>query len=590
VVNKISDRSAGSDEQPSTFAEFREVFRKTKDFERKIFSEFRGPGGATCDPLEHFSTAAVFDKIDQITFRQVHRSIGKGLDVLSKKVKETKALIRQECAPPLLYYDQGPPVREGEPQQGRALLLEESRASLLRAVVDRSKHLEIDGCVIEETTSSWPLTFVGGDLSISLLQEAALDSIVSGMSAFLEGVALPSVFDELSVLTQSSFHRMDRFPKLVAARYDALSGILPYCRKSAKAAVEDYIQRFWDYDVPKGVSRDQIPALLEQLKHVALRKMFEQLRALSKGEAFDALVLDDALLEEDAEFAENRSRLRERWENLHRQEAILERCKAVTCNEELRATLIEAYKAQRGVQYTSDKDWMQFWREAEFSFLEAGQAMPGQVPATGTPASKKRKRSVAAEEAESQGAVSMTPGAQEYAFMPISVDSSPTQSIVAFTESPTTRPRFEKTLWQPNELVLDAIRDFARHVENTGIQLTKTSPIPKSLEGPLLEVDKIVLSQIHPTLMNRTFGYYEVLQEAMRGEVPTRKISGLLSRLRLRDKSTLSLQAVEIQTKLLSEELARAVVRFDDVPSVPGRRPRCSPRGCASGPSTARRG
>jgi hypothetical protein len=385
VVNKIEDGSLVSQEFPATFAEFRQVFRATKMHEREIFSAYRNRDGAPCDPLSQCTTAAVFNKMDTITFTLVHRSIERGLASILEKVMETKEQIRRECAPPLSFYDTL--GEDGEiDKSGRDVFLKDLRYTLKRLVASEYKKVQLyprhsydaqqiassQAAFLEKNSIRWPAESTPGDMFISQKQSEAVEAMRKLFFRFIEKdvklVTVSVLEDEVSgcfAPIHSRFHRVDRFPRLVIALYNALLVILPDCCKAAKDAVNDYLLHFWDYEVPKGVAREQIPALLEQLKHVALRKFFEQLRALSKGEAFDALILDDALLEEDPAFAENRSRLRERWENLHRQEAILERCNVVGSNEALRATLVEAYDAQQNVNHTSDADWMEFWSQAE---------------------------------------------------------------------------------------------------------------------------------------------------------------------------------------------------------------------------------
>jgi hypothetical protein len=382
VVNKIENGSATEQEIPATYAEFKQLFRATKAHEKAIFASY-SKNGAPCDPATQCTTAAVFHHMDKITFELVHRSIEHGLKSILEKVQRTKEEIREHCAPPLAYYD-CPQVAAG-----REVLLQDMRAVLKRLVAtefkrlhlfehhsyDDSKNARAQREYLEKFRIHWPAECAPGDMFASQKQSEAVDGMRKALFHFVKKTALPEIERVLSDGASGCFspvhwrfHRIDRFPKLVDALHSAILNTLPDCAETAKRAVGDYLQHLWDYEVPKGVTREQVPALLEQLKHVALRKMFEQLRALTKGDAFDALLTDNSLFEEDEEFAADRERLRLRWEHLHRQEAILETCSNVEDNEALRAALEQAYNEHRNVQHTTEEGWMEFWQEAKEEF------------------------------------------------------------------------------------------------------------------------------------------------------------------------------------------------------------------------------
>ena len=405
VVNKIevadvsADLSLPDTEIPPTFAEFKSVFRATKRHEKDIFSAYRDRQGAPCSTTSQCTTAAVFHQMDTITFNLVHQSIQRGLQSLQEKVEDTKQRIRSECAPPLNFYDQlvkadGTDASVVD-KAGRQVFIEEMRYALKRRVATELKTLQLyhkhmydQGQIAASQTAfleahriHWPAGFVCGDMSISQKQQEATASIRKCMNKFIDKdvrLAVIHVLEDEATGCFSSihsrFHRIDRFPRLVEALYNALLSFLPECCEAAKATVEAYLSNFWDFEVPKGkVDRERILSLLEELKHVAIRKLFEKLRDVSKSVGLEGLVLDDELMEERADFAKARDALQMRWESLHRQEAILQRCEGVEDNNSLRATLEAVYSEQEHVLHTSEAEWLQFWDEAKKDFSKQGK-------------------------------------------------------------------------------------------------------------------------------------------------------------------------------------------------------------------------
>jgi hypothetical protein len=376
VVNKVEMGIAQEEEIPATYSDFKLMFRATKACEKTTFASYRHLNGAVCDPATQCTTAAVFHQMDTISFKLVHSSIERGLKSILEKVQLTEKEIQEQCAPPLVYYD-CPLVNEG-----RDVFLKDMRAVLKRQVAVEFKKLHLfeqHSCdkeqLLEEARIHWPAECAPGDMFASQKQSEAVDRMRKALLHFIKKTALPEIDRVLGDGPSGwfspvhwPFHRVDRFPKLVDTVRETVQKALPLCATAALEAVRNYLQHFWDYEVPKGVMPEQIPALLEQLKHVALRKMFEQLRALTKGDAFDALLADNSLFEEGEDFAADRERLRLRWEHLHSQEAILKTCGNVQNNEALREALVQADTEHQGVQHTTEKRWMEFWQKAKAEF------------------------------------------------------------------------------------------------------------------------------------------------------------------------------------------------------------------------------
>jgi chaperonin cofactor prefoldin len=399
VVNKVEMDSAQEEEEiPATYAEFKQQFRATKAHEKTIFASY-SKNGVACDPATQCTTAAVFHHMDKITFELVHKSIERGLKSIQEKVQRTKEEIRERCAPPLAYYDCS------HVNKGRKAFLEDVWTVLDRQVTAQIKMLHLfehHTCDKEQTVRAqqeylerhrihWPAECALGDMFVSQKQSEAVDRIREALHGFVAETALPAIQRVLSdgasgcfSSVHRGFHRIDRFPKLIDALRKTMLITSHTWEVAACSTVNDYLQNFWDYKVPEGVTRDQVPAQLEKAKHVALWKMFEQLKALIKGDAFDSLLTDNSLFEEDEEFAADRERLRLRWEHLHRQEDTLKTCSNAKDNEALREALVQDDSERHGVQHTTTEEgWMGFWQEAKAEF-DNGSASARVVPTATT--------------------------------------------------------------------------------------------------------------------------------------------------------------------------------------------------------------
>jgi hypothetical protein len=383
VVNKVENSSTQKQEPRSTYAEFKQMFRETKAHEKAIFASYSSKNDAACDPATQCTTTAVFHHMDQIAFKLVQNSIKRGLKSILEKVQRTKEEIRGRCAPPLAYYDCS------RVKEGRKAFFEDVWTVLDRQVTAEIKMLHLfehHTCNKEQTVRAqqeylerhrihWPAECALGDMFVSQKQSEAVDRIREALHGFVAETALPAIKRVLSDGTSASFssvhrgfHRINRFPKLIDALRKTMLITSHTWEVAACSKVNDYLQNFWDYKVPEGETRDPVPALLEQLEHVALRKMFELLQALIKGDSFDSLLTDNSLFEEDATFAAERERLCLRWEHLHRQEAILKTCSNAKDNEALREALVQDDSERHGVQHTTEEGWMEFWQEAKAEF------------------------------------------------------------------------------------------------------------------------------------------------------------------------------------------------------------------------------
>jgi hypothetical protein len=127
------------------------------------------------------------------------------------------------------------------------------------------------------------------------------------------------------------------------------------------------------------------------------------------------------------------------------------------------------------------------------------------------------------------------------------------EEVAASASAPKVKP--EKDTWQPNEAVLGAVQEFSEYVVGTGIKLAKSSNIPKLLDEALQKVDSAVLTHISADVLGRTVGYYEALQSAMGGEIPTGKIRSAMARLRLRGRAEKTLEGIEDEIRRLMGDL-----------------------------------
>ena len=395
VVNKIESMARTPvqvDEGRQSFAEFKAQFRATKQHEKEIFASYKNLDNSPCCMKTQCTTASVFHQMDRITFDQVHNSIGRGLDSIHTKVDELEQRMRDELAPPLSYYDtvrtNAAGVSEVDKSNRGAILrsLRDSLKKLLathfkelkfydRPMHDAQRLLAVQVEFLERIGVKWPEEHSYGDMFLSQRQSEAIDATRKFFGRFITRKIKESVMQVLQdrdvgcfAGIHSRFHRIDRFERLVFALTTEMLKLLPSCLQNAKDAVNSYLVQFYDFEVPKGVTRERFGRLFDELHHVSIRRAFESLRAASKGTELDALFYNDALFEEHAEFVSLRDELHTRWENLRQQKWILARCKEVKSNEELRDTLQEAYEDQctrQGSPQTNSDHWQDFWQRAE---------------------------------------------------------------------------------------------------------------------------------------------------------------------------------------------------------------------------------
>ena len=395
VVNKIESMARTPvqvDEGRQSFAEFKAQFRATKQHEKEIFAFYKNLDNSPCCMKTQCTTASVFHQMDRITFDQVHNSIGRGLDSIHTKVDELEQRMRDELAPPLSYYDtvrtNAAGVSEVDKSNRGAILrsLRDSLKKLLathfkelkfydRPMHDAQRLLAVQVEFLERIGVKWPEEHSYGDMFLSQRQSEAIDATRKFFGRFITRKIKESVMQVLQdrdvgcfAGIHSRFHRIDRFERLVFALTTEMLKLLPSCLQNAKDAVNSYLVQFYDFEVPKGVTRERFGRLFDELHHVSIRRAFESLRAASKGTELDALFYNDALFEEHAEFVSLRDELHTRWENLRQQKWILARCKEVKSNEELRDTLQEAYEDQctrQGSPQTNSDHWQDFWQRAE---------------------------------------------------------------------------------------------------------------------------------------------------------------------------------------------------------------------------------
>lgn len=397
VVNKIESVArtpVNVDEGRQSFAEFKTQFRATKQHEKEIFTSYKNLDNSPCSMKTQCTTASVFHQMDRITFDQVYHSIGRGLDSIREKVEKLEQQMRDELAPPLSFYDITVQHASGASQvdkTNRGAILRSFRDSFKKLLANHFKELKVydrpaydeqsilasQADFLERIGVKWPEEHAYGDMFLSQRQSEAIDATRKFFRRFITHTIKESVVQLLQdhdvgcfAGIHSRFHRIDRFERLVFALTTAILKLLPGCLQNAKDAVNSYLVQFYDFEVPKGVSRERYGRLLDELHHVSIRRVFESLRAASKGTELDALFYDDTLFEEHVEFVSLRDELHTRWENLRQQKWILARCQQVKSNEQLRDTLQTAYEEQCTRQgsieaSTSSTHWQAFWQRAE---------------------------------------------------------------------------------------------------------------------------------------------------------------------------------------------------------------------------------
>jgi hypothetical protein len=117
-----------------------------------------------------------------------------------------------------------------------------------------------------------------------------------------------------------------------------------------------------------------------------------------------------------------------------------------------------------------------------------------------------------------------------------------------------------KPVWQPTADILAALSTLRETFGESGLKLSKTSNIPKSLEAPLNAVDRVVVSVFSAGELMRTCGYYEGVQEILGGDVNVGKVRSLLVRLRLKDAADKFRKELDVNILALKAELGASVV------------------------------
>lgn len=97
----------------------------------------------------------------------------------------------------------------------------------------------------------------------------------------------------------------------------------------------------------------------------------------------------------------------------------------------------------------------------------------------------------------------------------------------------------EKPLWNPPQEILDSLEKFRILVGELQIQPSKRNSIPKELEIPIYELDKIVLQHFNQKQINKISGYYEFIQNLLGPNITPGKTKHLLMKIGLKEKAQL---------------------------------------------------
>ena len=395
VINKIEPERASTDmdtepasELPDSFPEYKKVFHATKLHEKKRFSAYKTQDKAPCCTTTQCTTAAVFHHMEIITFQQVRQSMALGLQSLASKVDATKDIIRAECAPHLSYYDNITSTTSSsnsssggtKVHSNRLVFIRDLRTTLKTLVNEKFKSMSLFcdnsmNTLLYNNNITWPTKFHFKDCEIYHKQVEALKGIDKLLCEFIDGKVYNAVIHILEdpkmgcfASKHSSFHRIKRFSHLIDALKSKLHSVFAKCCVASKTAVQINLG-YWTFEVSRGkVSLDNLPSMLADLESIALCEFSENLCVLIQDQAFDQLVEDDYLMEENANFVEVRSQLRLRWEDLRGQETILQQCYEVQDNKALRGVLETACATlQNSTGGIADSEWLQFWQDAEYS-------------------------------------------------------------------------------------------------------------------------------------------------------------------------------------------------------------------------------
>ena len=127
----------------------------------------------------------------------------------------------------------------------------------------------------------------------------------------------------------TTFHRIERFPKLVVALVKLLAEHVPVACSAATDAMRNAAERF-QLDIPAGITSDRFIALRAQLMNTALFACFQSMQNHAASSAFNNLATsseaNESLFEEDTDTAARRNELTTQWNTLCGQQMIVQHC------------------------------------------------------------------------------------------------------------------------------------------------------------------------------------------------------------------------------------------------------------------------
>jgi hypothetical protein len=343
VVNHVETES-NKGEEYSSYAEFKEYFGRVKQEEKKVFSRFtrvdENQKVVPCDETSQCTSQAVINKMDAISFNMIFASITRNNGRLEENIAAVESRILTESAPPLELYDRLRPNKAG-----RQLISQEFNKNFAAMAEDYFKNearlFADDGIrsnFIEVNLGGWP-DREERNVRIHKHHRGGMAKVEGFAHAFIS-----TCFEELTSMEslqkgcfgKSPFHCIERFPELCTAIQRQLSSKQTSCCNKAKEAVRDYMEHSTRYSMPE--SREELEDTLVRLEHIAVCSLAEEMEVLADC-CCASLMADDKLFEEAADFIGKRLELESEPVKLLHQVAMLERCKGLQSNEQLREML-----------------------------------------------------------------------------------------------------------------------------------------------------------------------------------------------------------------------------------------------------------
>lgn len=337
-LRQTSSSSVSSATASTAYKAFKKRFRSTRAHEKEVFSHFLNADGTICREDSQCSTAAVFQKMEHISFDIVYTSIKDGISVLTARINDSHQRIRATLAPPFAFYQREKNASssssssslssEGNAYTPQKVLGPEVKRVLKQSIVrklekitylpktcwDHAKYGSESDFIVDNVLGGWS-DFRHCSFEVYSRQKRTFQQLERMIHEYIED-SIPNAIvgvmkaGDKSCFSKkfSPFHRLDRFPILVDEITNRVHEALEeHCVGAIKKIATEYVWNYWKCEHPKGITKEALVQLLDQLRHLALVETAHALFNLIDNPLLFADVLsDESNFEESEEFKNQR--------------------------------------------------------------------------------------------------------------------------------------------------------------------------------------------------------------------------------------------------------------------------------------------